>query len=183
MFSANKILQTIGYLLSLNDNKMNLLKLMKELYLIDRLSIKETNFSLSGDEYFSLKHGPVLSATKNLLEDLGRDREKNHWDKFLKKEESKYYPNIILINDTDVDYLCEKDREYIETISNEFKNYNEWDIEEYTHNLSEWKNPCGSSKKIRYKDVMLALGKTEEEIAIAKNEYEVLNDLASLSGN
>ena len=67
MFSTNKILQVIGYLLSLNDNKMNLLKLLKELYLIDRESIKDTNFSLSGDEYFSLNHGPVLSATKNLL--------------------------------------------------------------------------------------------------------------------
>ena len=182
MFFADKVLQIIGYLLSLNDNKMNLLKLMKELYLIDRASIAETNFSLSGDEYFSLNHGPVLSATKNLLEDLGRDS-RNYWDEFLTKQRGKYYPDILLIKNTGEDYLSEKDKEFIETISNNFKNYNEWRIENYTHNLEEWKDPQGSSRKIRYKDIMIALGKTEEEIIIAKNEYEALSNLSSIFGN
>ncbi len=182
VFSADKILQIIGYLLSLNDKKMNLLKLMKELYLIDRLSIEKTNFSLSGDEYFSLNHGPVLSATKNLLEDLGRDS-RNYWDNFLTKKESKYYPNIILINNTKQELLSDKDKEYIETISNKFKDYNEWEVEDYTHKLKEWKDPQGSSKKIRYRDIMLAIGKTEEEIEKAKNEYKALSNLADIINN
>lgn len=180
MFSTNRILQIIGHLLSLNDNKMNLLKLMKELYLIDRLSIKETNFSLSGDEYFSLKHGPVLSATKNLLEDLGRDKD-NDWNNFLIKDNNaKYYPNIELIKNTEDDFLSEKDKEYIEIISNKFKDYNEWEIEEYTHMLEEWKDPKGSSIKIRYEDIMKALNKTDEEIKEAKKEYNVFNELSNL---
>lgn len=179
MFSTNKILQVIGYLLSLNDNKMNLLKLLKELYLIDRESIKDTNFSLSGDEYFSLNHGPVLSATKNLLEDLGRDDE-NYWNHYLKKEKTKYYPDITLIKEIATDNLSEEDKKYIEKISNKFKDYDEWKIEAYTHKLKEWKDPKGSSIKIRYKDVMLALGKTEEEITEAKKEYEALNNLSNL---
>lgn len=180
MFSTNKILQIVGYLLSLNGGKMNLLKLMKELYLIDRLSIEETNFSLSGDEYFSLKHGPVLSAAKNILEDLGRDKDSD-WNNFLIKNDGiKYYPNIELIKNTNDDFLSDKDKEYIEIISNKFKDYNEWEIEEYTHTLEEWKDPNGSSIKIRYEDIMRALNKNDEEIKEAKKEYEVFNGLSNL---
>ena len=109
MFSADKILQIIGYLLSLNDNKLNLLKLIKELYLIDRASIEDTNFSLTGDDYFSLNHGPILSATMNLLNDLGNDSN-NYWDNFLTKQQSKYYPDIVLIKETEDDYLSEEDK-------------------------------------------------------------------------
>lgn len=180
MFDADKVLQTICYLLSLNNKKMNLLKLMKELYLIDRLSIQETNFSLSGDEHYSLNHGPVLSATKNLLEDLGRDSN-NYWDIFLTKKRSKYYPDICLINEIDTDCLSKKDMEYIQSISDKYKNYNEWDLQNYTHSLREWKDPKGSSKKIRYVDIMHALGKTDDEIANAKKEYEAWEDLVNIS--
>lgn len=78
MFSSNKILHEILYLLSLNDNKMNLLKLMKELYLIDRESINERDSSVSGDVFFSMPHGPVLSQTLNLCYDLPN----NGWRNF-----------------------------------------------------------------------------------------------------
>lgn len=181
MFLTNKVLQIIGYLLSLNDGKMNLLKLMKELYLIDRESIKDTNFSLSGDEYFSLNHGPVLSATKNLLEDLGRDKDNNYWDKFLEKKENKYFPDILLIKEIDTDELSEKDKEYIKNISDKFKNYSEWEIEKYTHKLKEWKDLKGGSQKIRYCEIMQALGKTEKEIKEAKLEYEALSNLLNFA--
>ena len=70
MFSSDKVLQEIVYLLGLNGGKMNLLKLMKELYLIDREAIAERDTSVSGDIFFSMKHGPVLSLTLNMLNDL-----------------------------------------------------------------------------------------------------------------
>ncbi len=52
MFRSQKVLEIITYLLSMNNNKMEKLKLIKELYLIDRLSIEETNMSITGDEYY-----------------------------------------------------------------------------------------------------------------------------------
>ena len=55
MFDNKKVLQIISYLLSLNGNKMDKLKLIKELYLIDRMSINEDNSSISGDDFFSMK--------------------------------------------------------------------------------------------------------------------------------
>lgn len=79
MFDEKRMLQIISYLLSLNNNEMDKLKLIKELYLIDRVSIDEDNSSVSGDEFFSLKYGPVLSNTLNIINDIpnGNDWVKN----------------------------------------------------------------------------------------------------------
>ena len=83
MFSQEKVLQEILYLLSLNGGEMNLLKLMKELYLIDRESIKERDSSVSGDVFFSMRHGPVLSYTLNMLNNL----EQTEWKDSLGKKD------------------------------------------------------------------------------------------------
>jgi hypothetical protein len=184
MFLVEKVLQEIGYLLSLNDGRMNLLKLMKELYLIDRMSIADRDSSISGDVYFSLPHGPILSLTLNMLSDLRHLNGNNPWLIYLKSEESKYYSDIVLCKKTQDDMLSKRDKKYIEAISNKFKDFGNKEIEDYTHSkLPEWNNPNGSSIKIRFDDIMLALGKTREEILEAKKEYDRINNLSKYLKN
>ena len=155
----------ISYLLSLNNNKMNLLKLMKELYLADRASIEERDTSISGDVFVSMKHGPVLSMTLNLI-NSGEFRE------FLQFAPSDYFSDVVLKKSAGDSFLSIKDKEYLSSVSEQFKDFSCWDLEKYTHSLQEWKDPSGSSIKIRYQDIMRALGRTEEEISEAKKEYE-----------
>lgn len=176
MFSSEKILQEISYLLSLNDNRMNLLKLMKELYLIDRMSINERDTSVSGDVFYSMPHGPVLSQTLNMLNDLIN----NNWGKYLEAADAKYYPDIQIKETLELDRLSVKDKEYINQVSQQFKNCSPKALENYTHKLPEWVDPKGSSLKIRYRDVMKALGKSDEEIISAKEEYERISLLNQL---
>jgi len=176
MYSSEKILQEIICLLSLNGGRMNLLKLMKELYLIDRKSIQERDSSVSGDVFVSMPHGPVLSQTLNDLNNIPH----NAWAEYLYKVESPYFPDILVKKSIEFDRLSSKDMEYITSISQTFKDYDEFQLEEYTHKLPEWVNPNGSSRKITFYSVMRALGKTDEEIAEAKAEYEQINHLAEL---
>jgi hypothetical protein len=177
MFETKKILQMIAYLLSLNNNEMNLLKLIKELYLIDRESIDQRDTSISGDVYFSLPHGPVLSATLNLLNDLDKDNRDNPFADFLETKQAQYYPDIVLKNNPGDDYLSIKDKQYIEKISKQFQKHSPMEIENYTHKLPEWTDPKGSNIKIRFQDIMRALDKTEQEIIVAKQEYEQISNL------
>ena len=176
MYSSDKILQEIIDLLSLNDNRMNLLKLMKELYLIDRASIDERDTSVSGDVFYSMPHGPVLSQTLNMLNDLVN----NKWGEYLDAVDAKYYPDIQAKKDITLDRLSVRDKTYIKTVSEQFKDFTPKKLENYTHTLPEWVDPNGSSLKIRYRDVMLALGKSEEEISAAKQEYEKISELSRL---
>lgn len=176
MYSSDKILQEIIYLLSLNNKRMNLLKLMKELYLIDRTSIDERDTSVSGDVFYSMPHGPILSQTLNMLYDLVN----NKWGDYLDTISAKFYPDIQIKQEVDFDRLSPKDKSYIKAVSEKFKNFTPKELENFTHTLPEWVDPKGSSKKIRYRDVMLALGKSEEEISAAKEEYEKISELSSL---
>lgn len=175
MYCAEKVLQMIIYLLSLNGGQMNLLKLMKELYLIDRLSIDERDSSVSGDVFFSMPHGPVLSQTLSMLTILPAYPA---WFEYLGSDRNSYFPDIILKKQvSEFDRLSEKDKTYIRNISEQFKNYTEFEIEDYTHHLAEWVDPKGSSRKIRFQDVMRALNKSDDEIMAAKKEYDDINEL------
>ena len=176
MFSPEKILQEVVYLLSLNDNKMSVLKLMKELYLADRASIKERDTSISGDIFVSMPHGPVLSQTLNLLSTIPY----NAWKENLEQENAEYFYDVKLKKATPLDRLSKKDKQYLFDVSEQFKNYKPFDLEDFTHKLPEWVDPKGSSRKIKLHSIMKALGKTDEEIAAAKTEYELLEALSDL---
>lgn len=176
MFRNQKVLEIITYLLSLNDNQMDKLKLIKELYLIDRLSIQETNISVTGDEYFNLPHGPALSNTLNLIDDIPNN---NEWAEYLKIEQPY---TIKLIKPFNQGMLSQKDKEYTEAISEKYKNYSSSQLRNYTHTLPEWKEPNGSNRKIHFTDIMKALGKDEEEIKEARDEYKNICELYNSLG-
>lgn len=166
MFRSKKVLEIISYLLSLNNNKMDKLKLIKELYLIDRLSIDETNMSITNDKYFSLPHGPILSNTLNIINDISNN---NEWSLYLEVEQPY---TIKLIKPFTTGMLSKKDIEYITTISDKYKSYSTYQLRDYTHTLPEWKEPNGSNRPIHFADIMKALGKDKDEIREAKKEYD-----------
>lgn len=176
MFNDKKVLEIISYLLSLNNNRMDKLKLIKELYLIDRLSIDEKHRSITGDKYFSLPHGPILSNTLNIINDIAIN---NEWSQYLEVEQPY---TIKLIKQFDEGRLSKKDIEYITTISDKYQNYSTYQLRDYTHTLPEWKEPNGSNRPIHFADIMKALGKTDSQIEAAKEEYKNLNNLYSVIG-
>ena len=176
MFDNKKVLQIISYLLSLNGNKMDKLKLIKELYLIDRMSIDEDNSSISGDDFFSMKYGPVLSMTLNIINDIPND---NSWSEYLKLEDNN---SLILIKPFDEGRLSKKDKYFTQLISDKYKNYTTSQLIDYTHTLPEWKRLKATNTKIRFADIMKALGKSDEEIIYAKEEYNSLSKLYTAIG-
>lgn len=169
VFSAKKVLQEIAYLLKLNSKRMPLIKLIKELYLIDRLSIDERETSISGDSFFCMAHGPVLSFTLNMLRDVSR----SEWGDYLLAIQTRdYFPDIFINKETKEDLLSEKEKEYISRISEEFFNYSSAEIADFTRRLPECNYQEGSSKKIKFADIMTALRKSDKDIRAAKEEYE-----------
>ena len=166
VFSAKKVLQEIAYLLKLNGNQMSLIKLIKELYLIDRLSISERETSVSGDYFFSMDHGPILSFTLNMLRDIPR----SGWRDYLQAVESgHYFPDIRINKQIGEDLLSEKEKEYMSRISEEFFNYSSAEIADFTYRLPECSDQVGSNKEIKFADIMTAIDKLIEEV---KEEYE-----------
>ena len=64
-YDDEKAVQCISYFIRKSGGRLEKLKVIKLLYLADRLSLTERGKPLNFDEYFSMPHGPVTSASLN----------------------------------------------------------------------------------------------------------------------
>lgn len=164
MARIKKILQEIAYLLRLNNGRMNLIKIIKELYLADRLSIDEREESISGDTFYSLKNGPILSAALDILtSDL------MYYSEYFAKEpaedpKERYYDDIILKQDPGQDCLSKNDKKYLEHVFNKYKAFKAFELVDETHKLPEWTPLESGRKEISFADILKALGRSEQDI-------------------
>ena len=60
-FNQRKAAQAAAYLVRLHGGQINLMALLKLLYLADRTALVETGYTITGDHMVSMPHGPVLS--------------------------------------------------------------------------------------------------------------------------
>lgn len=172
MFNEAKTAQATAYLLYRAGGTMEHIKAMKLLYLADRLSWEKYNFSITGDDYYSLPYGPVLSNTLNLMrgEDLAIYQNKSVWAEWIADKEDHKISIKKAIDFTDeyaLDELSESDVEILDEIFNKYGSFKPFALVEYTHNpkyIPEWKNPNGKSIPITLNELLTALGKTASEI-------------------
>ena len=66
-FNEKKATQAAAYLLRLRGGRMSYMKLIKLLYLADRISLNRRGRPITTDRYVSMDRGPVLSRTLNLI--------------------------------------------------------------------------------------------------------------------
>ncbi len=67
MFSARTVAQMAAVFADKQGGMINILKLVKLLYLADRESLQKHGNPISFDRLVSMDHGPVLSRTLNLI--------------------------------------------------------------------------------------------------------------------
>ncbi len=149
--------------------RMPYLRLMKLLYIAERESLKRRGRPIVGDDYFNMKHGPVLSTVLNLIrseeEDLG---EADLWRSHVRKDGF----DVVLAKDPGADALSESEVEILEAVSDRHRHLDQWKIRDLTHEFPEWRDPGESCSKISPETLLRAVGKTEEEIAEIAAEAE-----------
>jgi len=168
-FNSKKTTQVVCRLLHKSDGKMNYMKLIKELYIIDRVCLDKWNRSVTGDIYFSMGKGPVLSNVLNKIHSQAIEDE--YWDKYVKR--SGIYDISLKTDKIRSEELSAREKKVIDEIFAQFEDFNQWQIVDWCHdNLSEWKDPKGGRAQIFIKDILKALGKTKEEIKEIEEEIK-----------
>ncbi len=168
MFDERKVAQSAAYFLLQQGGQMPNLKLAKLLYLADRESLSRYGYQISGDRLVSMPHGPVLSITNNLMNGDLTSCEDGWASLMLDREDYE----IALQDGISIDRLKSlsvADREILDCIWTEFGHLNKWQIRDYTHTLPEWEDPDGSSNPIRFRDVLLAMGKSFDQAKAAES--------------
>lgn len=160
------------FLLKTESGTMSHLKLMKLLYLSDRECFRCHGFSMSGDRMVSMKHGPVLSQTLNLINGF-QPSEPDGWDSMISAKENHQVAVRPGVKLEDLGKLSRADKEIMDSVWEKFESVDQWKLVEYTHkNCSEWQDPGDSSAPIEFDTLFNALGFDELQIEALKSQIE-----------
>jgi uncharacterized phage-associated protein len=159
-YNALKAAQVVVYLTSKTPGKIiDVLKVIKLVYLADRESIKRFGFPILDEPRFSMPHGPVNSVTYSHIQGE-YDLEACGWSQYLSDRENH---QVSVQKDAPANYdeLSDADAECLDEVWEKFGHMNKWQLRDWTHspsNIPEWENPNGSSSPIPIERIMLALG-------------------------
>ncbi len=158
---------------------MNYMKLIKIMYVIDRMALIKWGRPVTFDSYFSMDNGPVLSRTLELI-DEGSEYG-SPWGELILRAPNDPY-SVTLRRDHSTDELSQAEEELASEIYAKLGHMNRWRIVDLLHQiLPEWQNPHESSLPISYRDILRAAKKSEQEIAEIEFEIEgiaLMEDLA-----
>ena len=137
-----KITQSLGFLLSLDDNhRMNKLKLVKLIWAADRYHLRKYGRTVTDSEYFALPHGPVSSLTLDVIDN---DEVALYAEdiSFISEHITQWESDknqIVLYNETEDDYLSETDKEALKFAWDTFGDKDPFELaDNITHQYPEW---------------------------------------------
>jgi uncharacterized phage-associated protein len=175
-YNARKAAQVAAFFAKAEGGKINVLKLVKLIYLADREALAHFEAPILCDNFVSMDHGPVNSITLNHVNGLAEDRE--DWDKFIGKRSDRDIP---LANPelklSDLDELSAAELKILELIWLRFGKMDRFALRDHTHKIClEWEDPKGSSVPIPVERILKHLGKVDGTALAAKLESERIMD-------
>jgi uncharacterized phage-associated protein len=172
-FNERKAAQAAAYLLKKHGGRLNYMKLIKLLYLADRMALVKRGYPITGDRMVSMPKGPVLSNILDLI-NWGQKREENStWLEYISAPEG--YEVRVANTSLDYDELSEGDRQILDEIDAEYGKIDQWSLVDLTHELPEWQDPRGSSIPLDPAEILRAVGRSEREIqVVAENAEQAL---------
>lgn len=172
-YNEIKATQAAAYLLKKNSGILNYMKLIKLLYLSDREALSAWERPITGDSFFSMTHGPVLSKTLDKINSGKNPSEKSYWHEHISTP-SNY--KVKLKSEPGVDELSKREKDVLDRIFNKYEKYDEWEMVDICHKiLSEWEDPGDTSISIAVEDILKATKKTAIEIALIEEEVASIN--------
>jgi uncharacterized phage-associated protein len=168
-FDQAKAAQLAGILLQMRGGRMHYMKLIKLMYLADREALLRSGHPITNDAYVSMPHGPVLSATLDLINEGPDDG--TPWHQLIERSTDPYCVRLKARPTTDK--LSEDEREIAGRVFARYGHMNRYTLRDLLHQiLPEWQDPQGSSLPITYRDILLAGGKSEPEITQILSEIK-----------
>ncbi|MEE9428325.1 MAG: Panacea domain-containing protein [Paracoccaceae bacterium] len=177
-YNPRKAAQTIAFFAMQKANTINVLKVVKLVYLADRESLRRRGHPIQDEARVSMPHGPVNSTTLDYLN--GAYRDDGGWSDYLQDRANNDVglsnPNLTLAA---LDALSNGDLAILKDVWTEFGQMDRFELADWTHNhIAEWQDPKGSSLPIPLDRIMTAVG-VERPIERAR-ELESLNRASSV---
>ncbi len=177
-FNLDKTTEVACQFLKREGGTINIMKLVKLVYLLDRLSVARRGIPVVGGTYFSLPNGPVTSELLDLI-NSGRigDEKDCHWEDFISARKDH---DIGLIKEAPTDHLSPSELDLIAEIYREHGARNQWQLRDWCHeHCEEWTPLEEGRDRITLERIARALGKSDQQVQRLTEEARESNLLAS----
>lgn len=140
IFDEEKAAQAAAYLLYRAGGKLHQVKLMKLLYLAERLSYELHGFGLTNDKLLSVDHGPILDRVQALIDGAVLPR-RGGWDTWIMAPRSHHLalkdPSTLCNPHDDLMALSESDLNVLEKVWSDYSRRDTYTLAEETKQLPE----------------------------------------------
>lgn len=143
-YEFNQAVQAAAFLLKKACGRMSYMKLLKLLYIADREYLLTYGETITGDDSFAMKDGPVLSRiyayikpSPNWQPEPAEQEKRQTWCRYIQTDAPQMY-TVSLIDDPGDDDLSESMEDCLASVFEKFRTYDQFDMSEYTHGFHEW---------------------------------------------
>lgn len=169
-FNEKKAAHIAAFFIYCSGGSIHVLKLMKLMYLSERESFARYGEPLTGDKPVSMRHGPVLSTTLDLINSFIPSVPEG-WEYWISDRENHMLGlNIKVLSTKELTQLSDAELEILENIWNKYGGMDRYQLRDLTHKLcEEWEDPNGSSLAIPYSRILKCVGYSTEEAKELEN--------------
>lgn len=163
MFDDRKAGQVAAFFVQAGGGRMDVIKLVKLIYLADREFMDRHGMPITFDRLVSMPHGPVNSQTLECINDA---MDAPGWDEWIADREGHTVGLRKLVDRDALDELSDAEIDALQAVWSRFGRMGKWEIRDWTHrHCAEWQDPDGSMRPISFTDVFRALGRDETTAA------------------
>lgn len=166
-FNEKRATQLASLLLKKKGGRMNVLNLMKLMYLVDREALVRWGWSFTNDQYTSMRKGMVLIESYDLLNE---EETPSYWKAFISSPQEYM---VSLIDEPEFNDLSKADMDLVEEVFQQYGHLNRFALIRLHHELPEWIDT--SYLPVEYKAVLGSSDKDEEEILEILSEMEAVS--------
>lgn len=176
LFNIGKATETACLFLERAGGRMNIMKLVKLMYLLDRLSLDRRGIPVVGGDYLSMRNGPVTSEVLDLIND-GRlyHEPDSSWDECISDRENH---EVALRRTLEREQVSDAEVKLLDEVWGTHGAQGQWQLVDWCHeHCKEWSPVSSGRAPISVEQIGEALGKAADEIAWLTREARELNRL------
>ena len=163
-FDKSKAAQAAAYIVQRHGGSIDLMALIKLLYLADRTALIESGYPITGDRMVSMPHGPVLSGLYDCAKWIGTDLEEEE-DPFSRYLSPRDGNTVHLVGDVgDLGELSDYEVGILDQVFDRFGHLSAGQLRRLTHDLPEYTDPQGSMIPIDPAEILSIAGASSDEI-------------------
>jgi uncharacterized phage-associated protein len=166
---VEKTIQAVGVLLRKEGKRASRLRILKLLYIADRVMLETTGSLMLGSKIVAMKHGPLHSELLDLIK--GQHIAEPSWSRHFRN----IGKDVVLEGDEpDIGRLSKHEISLLNEVVDARINKDDWHVADETHEFEEWRKNYpnrdeSTSRPIPIADIIEATGRGDDKNSILQD--------------